>query len=243
MLTCKQTMQFYLIALLLVSLIFPLGCSVPVVRQGNCIKETDSVHSIAFTPDGNKIAIGCCDGWIHIRDVQSGKEVARFKHDLYSCERLKFSDDGFLLASESWNGFFCGNVQIDVWRMKDGKQLLPRSDLFLVATVSELSPNGQTIAFFTSLGRGGVYLYDIANKKTINLPELPLWDVEAIAFSGDGRRIAFASPDYCNRITIWNLPSFTKAASFGDVWKGLPTLGCDEIWNLAFLPDNALLAV
>ncbi|KAJ6645327.1 F-box-like/WD repeat-containing protein ebi [Pseudolycoriella hygida] len=53
------------------------------VERGACIskltKHTDGVHSVAFSPDGNYLASGGRDNYVHIWSIQSGQLIHSYK--------------------------------------------------------------------------------------------------------------------------------------------------------------------
>ncbi|HZR20420.1 MAG TPA: serine/threonine-protein kinase [Verrucomicrobiae bacterium] len=60
--------------------------------------------SLDWQPDGSRLAEGGDEPLIHILDVPSGKEVAVLEGHLGDVTDLRFSPDGTLLASDSWDG-------------------------------------------------------------------------------------------------------------------------------------------
>jgi eukaryotic-like serine/threonine-protein kinase len=60
--------------------------------------------SLDWQPDGSRLAEGGDEPLIHILDVPSGKEVALLEGHLGDVTGLRFSPDGTLLASDSWDG-------------------------------------------------------------------------------------------------------------------------------------------
>jgi len=61
--------------------------------------KSEYVLSLAFSPDGEKIASGGSDGYIRIWDVKNGTELHGFEAEDRLIEDLIFSPDGNLLAS------------------------------------------------------------------------------------------------------------------------------------------------
>ena len=64
--------------------------------------HTDSVNSVAFSPDGLLIASGSYDG-VRLWDVQTGKEIRRLEGHTDSVMSVTFSPDGRLIASGGWD--------------------------------------------------------------------------------------------------------------------------------------------
>ena len=61
------------------------------------------VNSLAFNPDGKILAGGSANGIIHLWDVETGKQICKFKHG-WGISSVLFSKDGKTLASGSGQG-------------------------------------------------------------------------------------------------------------------------------------------
>jgi WD40 repeat protein len=72
----------------------------------------DWVYSVAFSPDGTRIASGCDDGAVRLWDTRSGELVGSFVEHEGRVTSVTFSPDGSLIASAGiddmtirvWNG-------------------------------------------------------------------------------------------------------------------------------------------
>jgi WD40 repeat protein len=62
------------------------------------------VRSVAFSPDGARIASGSFDDTIKLWDVASGRLLHTFQGHSNYVESVAFSLDGARLASASWDG-------------------------------------------------------------------------------------------------------------------------------------------
>ena len=100
----------------------------PAMADERSLRLPDVVDALAFSQDGRLLAAGCRDKFVYVLDVRTLKTVTRFEHGEFACEWLKFSADGTVLACRTWNGLFVGNKVAHAWRLKDGKQLVPRPD-------------------------------------------------------------------------------------------------------------------
>ena len=63
--------------------------------------QKDYVNSIAFSENGNMLAIVSKDGELHIRDTVIGKCVQTLTKDSVFFKSVAFSPDGMMLASSS----------------------------------------------------------------------------------------------------------------------------------------------
>jgi WD40 repeat protein len=86
-----------------------------VLRTFSEIENT--VLSIAYSPDGGRVAMGTFDGDILVYDARSGNRIARFRAHNGTVASLAFSTDGAILASG-------GNDQkVHLWSLPDGELL------------------------------------------------------------------------------------------------------------------------
>jgi WD40 repeat protein len=82
------------------------------------------VVTVAFSPDGKRVAGSCLDGAVRLWELATGREVLALRghtHDIYA---LAFSPDGRRLASASgaWNNDRGGEVK--VWDLPAGREVL-----------------------------------------------------------------------------------------------------------------------
>jgi WD40 repeat protein len=66
--------------------------------------HNNAVQSVAFTPDGQRLASGSIDGTIRVWDVLNGQEVLSLPGNPYGVGSVVFSPGGQLLASGGTNG-------------------------------------------------------------------------------------------------------------------------------------------
>lgn len=121
---------------------------------GRLYGHTNSVASLAFTPDGQTLASGGLDGQIILWDVRARAEIRRLPRQDGEIRNLSFNRDGTALASAGGNdrNDFC------VWDTSSGKRLTRlQPDGYQIYCVS-FSPDGSVLA---AAGQTGiVYLYD-----------------------------------------------------------------------------------
>jgi WD40 repeat protein/tRNA A-37 threonylcarbamoyl transferase component Bud32 len=80
------------------------------VREGRLLgRHTDEVFTVAFHPDGTRLATGGRDGAVWLWDVKRGEEVVRLPGHKSYVWSLAFSPDGATLASGS------GDATVRLW--------------------------------------------------------------------------------------------------------------------------------
>lgn len=115
-----------------------------------------TVQSIAFSPDGKRIASGSEDKTIKIWDTATGKELLTLKGHSGQVRSVCFSPDGGRLASASLDN------TIKLWDTADGKE---------VHTFRGHSSGVNSVAFSRDGGRLASGSYD----KTIKIWDIPDW--------------------------------------------------------------------
>ena len=189
-----------------------------------------AIRSVAFSPDGKKIAT-CGDGNVaRIWDAESAKELIKLEgheSELFNggVRSVAFSPDGKKIVT---GGCDC---TIRIWDSESGKELqkLEGHERWVFAY---FSPDGKKIA--SGSGDGFVRIWDAESGK-----ELKKWKghretIGALAFSPDGKKIVTASGDVKDiSIIIWDAESGEKLLN---LLHALP------LNYIAFSPDGKKIA-
>lgn len=141
--------------------------------------------TIAFSPDGRWLAVGCGNGSAVLWDTAAGKRVREFQHAA-AVLGVTFSPDAQWLATG------CANHDATIWEIKTGEQLKKFQHADAVTSV-DFSLDGTLLA--TASKDGTAAVWNVANGTLV-------WRVHhnscvtAVAFDRTGSRIVTASNDH-----------------------------------------------
>jgi eukaryotic-like serine/threonine-protein kinase len=193
------------------------GAAVGVLRRSEGL-----VRTLAYSPDGRRLALGCDDSAIHLWDPTTGAEVAVLRGHRLSVRSLSFSPDGRRLLSLT-------DDEVGLWDVATGRVL-----------AEVRGTRGSAVAVFTTggqkfvLGRQReVSLWDATSGRQIAVLGSHEQPVMGVAVSRDGRRIA-SHGDHERFVRLWDGRSAKEVA----VLHGhsvAPSI-------LAFAPDGSRLA-
>ncbi|KAJ7808904.1 WD40-repeat-containing domain protein [Mycena olivaceomarginata] len=184
----------------------------------------DSVSSVAFSPDGQRIVSGSDDKMVRIWDATTGAAIGEplQGHDDW-VSSVAFSPDGQRIVSGS------GDKTVRIWDAATGaaigKPLRGHYDSVLSVV---FSPDGQRIV--SGSADKTVRIWDTATGAAIGEPLQGHDDwVRSVAFSPDGQRIVSGSDD--ETVRIWDAAT---GAAIGE-----PLQGHDNwVRSVAFSPDG-----
>ncbi len=202
--------------------IFPQGFIFEKMLKGN----PDGVLSfVAFSPDGNYLAINSNDDTIKIRKVSSGKLIHTLTGNFDRIDSV-FSPDGNYFASGS---LFVDNT-IKIWEVNSGN---------LIHTLTGHSHYVRSVAFSADgnyLASGSIddiiKIWEVSSGNLIHTLTGHSSSVESLAFSADGNYLASANSD--KTVKIWEVNS-------GNLIHTL-TGHSYPVESLAFSPDGNYLA-
>ncbi|MBZ5521602.1 MAG: hypothetical protein LAP21_05020 [Acidobacteriia bacterium] len=184
----------------------------------------DIVRSIAWSPDGRKLATASDDHTAKVWDATSGRELLSLRGHQNIVRSIAWSPDGSKLATAS------DDRTAKVWDATSGRELLSlRSHQAPVWSVA-WSPDGSKLATASYDKTAKVWAAS-SGRELLALPGHQDI-VSSIAWSPDGSKLATAS--YDKTAKVW-------AASSGRELLALRGHQ-DAVWSIAWSPDGSKLA-
>ncbi|MFP6763974.1 MAG: hypothetical protein VB858_10155, partial [Planctomycetaceae bacterium] len=203
--------------------------------------HTDRVRSVAFSPDGVRLASSSNDRTLKVWDTVTGRLTRTLKGHRATVQSVSFSPDGKWLASGS------GDRTVKVWDTATGKETLSLKGHRTAVMSVAFSPNGQRLA--SESGDRTVKVWDAATgEETLSLVPRMVPDGNrrgvpggSVAFSPDGVRLISTSG---NTLKVWDVASGrlmltprghsgrVESVSFSPDGKRLASAGGDETLRL-----------
>lgn len=189
-----------------------------VERRAERFRTETRVERAAFAPDGRTVAAGGLKT-LRLLDARTGAEIRKFAAHDTQVTALTWSPDGKLLVSGG------ADKLVKLWDAKTGKELR-RLEGHGWPTCAAFSPDGARLAT-SDLLDSAARLWNVADGKMLRLLGKPAGQVLSIAFSLDGRMIAFGAQ--------------IVDAESGNVVRNLPAPKT-AIPAIAWSPDGKFLA-
>ncbi len=199
--------------------------------MAQCIGHTDAINSVAFSPDGKRIASGREDGLCCLWDVATGAKIECRGHT-GKVLSVAFRADGARVMTASVDG------TVRQWDAATGHEVEPPFDHHTGEVLAAAySPDGEWVA------SGGadhtIRLWRAKGRQQLAVLHGHAGAVHELAFTPDGRRLASVSQDQGllflgdNTAGVWEL---------GTV--GLPVLRghTSYVYPVAYSPDGRWIA-
>jgi len=183
-----------------------------------------SISSVAFSPNGELLAIGDTKNKISIRQVADGQQLLIFQGHTSWVQSVAFSPDGQILASGS------EDQTVKLWNILTDQYintLQGHTDSVLAVT---FSPNGQILA--SGSKDKTVKIWDVSTGQCLKtLQEHTDW-ITSVAFSFNGQTLASSSED--QTVKVWDVRT-------GQCSMTLPE-HTSSVRSITFSPDAQTLA-
>jgi WD40 repeat protein len=186
--------------------------------------HTDAVFSVAFSPDGKKMATGGPSREVKVWDKDSGRELMTLKGHSTPVSSVAFSPDGARLATGSYDG------GVRLWDAGAWRELVAINGHKDQTSSVAFSPDGKTLA--SGSWDGYVKLWDVATGRELKSIRAHTKWVWSVAFSPDGQKVASASED--RTVKLWSVRLGWELATF----KAHEA----SVYCVAFSPDGSRLA-
>jgi WD40 repeat protein len=159
--------------------------------------HTADVESVAWSPDGKRLATGSHDGTAKVWDAASGQPSLTLKGHDAKVLSVAWSPDGKRLATGS------GDNTAKVWDAASGQEMLTLKGHKGPVYSAAWSPNGKRLA--TGSGDNTAKVWDAASGHELLTVTGPVQSVVSVAWCPDGKRLATASWDQPPK--VWNAAS------------------------------------
>src|SRR6266487_1080320 len=177
------------------------------------VGHLNSVATVAWSPDGTRIASGSWDQTVQVWDATSGAHPFIYRGHTTNVNAVAWSPTrtGPRIASASGNSFFKGEHVVQVWDAVMKARLLTYSGHTLPVHTVAWSPDGTLIA--SGSEDKTIHVWAASNGILIRSYSRHTGLVSSVAWSPDGNHIASGSED--KTVQVWDTHTATLIFTFG----------------------------
>ncbi len=157
--------------------------------------HNSTVHSIAYSPDGSRIATASADATVRILDARTGELILTLLGHSSDVNSVAYSKDGARLVTAS------DDNTLRVWEASSGKHLITLEGHLDSANSAVFSPDGSKIA--STARDNTVRIWNSLTGKLLSVLDGHSDWGWVVAFSPDGLCIASAGEDQV--LLLWSL--------------------------------------
>jgi WD40 repeat protein len=189
-----------------------------------------SVRAIAWSPNGNSIAIGVgyvveplLSRYIEIWNIETNRIDGMIQYNESEITALSWNPDGSRLASSALDS------RIVVWDAATGQEVYAITTPTIMHNMA-WSPDGSRIASGSFGYTRGIWIWNAATgQNLLSIPNASAFDLE---WNSDSKR--FAAGSLLNGVEIWD-------ATTGQILSTIPS--ATPIYDVAWNPDGTSLAL
>jgi carbonic anhydrase len=181
----------------------------------------DVSGSVAWSPQGNLLAVGRGDGSILVWNMETELPAAMFEVPAGQVADIVWSPDGTQLAAGHMNN---GDGVLRIFDLALGRDVAGFGGNNQGISSVAWSPDGELVA--AGLGNGEILLYDPEALEALYSLSVGSIGVSSVAWSPDGGALAAGMED--GAILVWERDSWDEIASFQSGGESVPSLA----WSL-----------
>jgi len=171
--------------------------------------HAENITSIAFSPDGSRLATGSGDDTLRIWDARTGETLHELSHDNeYDVTCVAFSPDGKRVVSGD------GENQLFVWDAATGDELMTLLGHEMTVTCVAFSPDGRHVV--SGSWDDTLIVWDAKSGESVRTLTGHTGDVTCVTYSPDGRRVVSGSED--DTVIVWDAGTGDRVRTL----RGLP---------------------